>query len=307
MNLKVFGVLLGNLIVVWGANLLLASKFWGQARTISIKWAKELFKFGSPLVFSMVGWLILNSADRYFLAYYRDLSEVGLYSLGYKVGLAVQVAVITPFQLAWGPYMLNQAARGHGQETHDYARIFTYLLLGFSFVGMGMLIFSPEIVRVLGSGKFPQAVKVVPFVILAYLFNGVYYWAGSFFHLTKRTILLSIIDFSMAGLNLLLNWLWIPKWGWWGAAFSTVITIGGVGIISLLVQQRIYPVSLEVGKLVKLFLGVLLVLLLFVFTPQLPSLALACPAARRTHHRRFAPTARNRVCLPLSRKPLPCP
>ena len=265
LRLGVQGVLLGNLIAVWSVNLWLVARFWRRGRTISWQWAGKLLRFGSPLVFSMLGWLILNSADRYFLAYYRDLSEVGIYGLGYKVGLLVQMAVIAPFQLAWGPFVFAQSASTREHARRDFSRVFTYLVSILGFVSLTVLLFSAEIVDFLGAGKFTQAVQVVPYVLLAYLFNGIYYWAGNLLHLVKRTALLSVLVFSMAVLNLLLNWAWVPTRGWNGAALSTLVTIGGAGLLTLLVGQRLYPVPLQRVRLVKLAFGMTLIVAIVTF------------------------------------------
>jgi O-antigen/teichoic acid export membrane protein len=267
LDLGLVGVLLGNLIVMWGTNLWMAMRFWRQGRTLSRHWARRLLRFGFPLVFSMIGWLILNSADRYFLAYYRELSEVGLYSLGYKTGLIVQMGVIVPFQLAWGPFVFNQYAAREELATEDFSRVFTYLMLAMSIVGLGIFLFAAEFTRILGSGKLDEAAEVVPYVLLAYLFNGIYYWAGSFFNLKKRNASLSAIVFSMAGLNLLLNWAWIPEWGWIGAARATLVTIGGTGLLTLFFGELFYRVPLQWGRLVKLLLGVVIVVSAYHFIP----------------------------------------
>lgn len=269
LNMKLSGVLLGNILVIWCTNLWVASVFWRRGFRISRRWASTLFNFGFPLVFSMAGWLLLNSADRYFLAYYRDLTEVGLYSLGYRAGMIVQIGVVTPFQLAWGPFVFSQVAKNKDIATQNFSRVFTYLILIFCFVGLGLVVFSKPIIQILGSGKFQEASSVIPYVVLAYLFNGVYYWAASFFHLMNKNKQLSAIVFLMAGVNLLLNWLWIPELGWVGAAWSTVITIGATGLITLIVGEYYYPMPLEGSRLIKILIGTMIGTLIYYFI-QIP-------------------------------------
>jgi O-antigen/teichoic acid export membrane protein len=267
LKLGLPGVLWGNIIVTWAINLWGIGKFYRYKRTISLQWAGRLFRFGAPLVFSMIGWFILNSADRYFLAYYRDLSEVGVYGLGYKVGLIAQMVVISPFQLAWGPFVFARFAADERNLTQDFSKFFTYLLVTFILVGLGLTLFSREIVAVLGSGKFKLSVRVVPYVLLAYLFNGIYYWAASLFYLRDRTGLLGAIVFGMAVLNLLLNWMLVPSQGWFGAALATVVTVGGVGILALLVGQLLYRVPLQIGRLTKIAVSTSVILIVYFFSP----------------------------------------
>jgi O-antigen/teichoic acid export membrane protein len=261
LNFKVAGVLYGNLAVVWGINLIAFIKFFGRDRSLSFVWMKKLFGFGFPLLFGIISWMILNSADRYFLAYYRDLSEVAVYGLGYKVGLIAQIAVVTPFQLAWAPFMFTKSASSTENVREEFSRFFTYLLTGFCFVGMGIFLFSKEIINLFGSGKYSQGSEVIPFVLIAYLFSGVFYWAGSFLNLTKKTFVYSIILILMAALNLFLDWLWIPTYGWHGAAWATVITIGGAGMLTLIAGEFAYPIRLEKARILKLLIVVGIIVL----------------------------------------------
>lgn len=252
LNLKVAGVLYGNLAVVWGINLIAFIKFFSRDQSLSFEWTKKLFSFGFPLLFGIISWLIMNSADRFFLAHYRDLSEVAVYGLGYKVGLIAQIAVVTPFQLAWAPYMFRKSALSTENVREEFSRIFTYLVTGFSLVGLGIFLFSREIIFLFGSGKYPQAAEVIPYILVSYIFTGVFYWGGSFLNLTKKTIMSSIILVAMAAINLLLDWLWIPYFGWQGAAWGTMLSVGGAGLLTLIAGERAYPVKLETVRLLKL-------------------------------------------------------
>jgi len=215
---------------------------------------KTLLGFGFPLVFSMFGWLIINSSDRYFLAYFHDLAEVGTYALGFKIGLIAQMAVVTPFQLAWGPYMFSMHKSLKDNAKTSFSQIFTYLLTAFCFIGLGVYLFSGTLIEIFGSGKYPEATKVVPYVLFAYLFTGIYYWAANFLHLKNKTSLISLIVFGMAAINLLLNWLLIPTLGWRGAAWATLISVSGTGMLTLIAAQFVYPIKFEHQRLMKLSL-----------------------------------------------------
>ncbi|MCL4267169.1 MAG: oligosaccharide flippase family protein [Anaerolineae bacterium] len=261
------GILLGNIISVWMINAWSSFRFWTHGLTISLHWLKVLLGFGLPLVVTRFSWLILNSADRYFLAYYRDLSEVGIYSLGYKAGLIIMIIVIVPFQMAWGPFVFSRFASDREEAKKDFSRVFTYLVSVLSFASLGLFLFAPEIVSFLGAGKFDDAIFVMPFVLFAYFFNAIYYWAGNLFHLEKKTIILSVIAVGMAALNLCLNWIVVPIWGWWGAATVTIITVGGMGLITLLLSRRICPVNLESRRLAKIMVVMFLLVVSYYLLP----------------------------------------
>jgi O-antigen/teichoic acid export membrane protein len=72
----------------------------------SLDWIKKILSYGFPLIGTGIAIWILNSTDRYFLAYFADLSAVGIYAVGAK--LASLVAIIGgALQMAWGPYALD--------------------------------------------------------------------------------------------------------------------------------------------------------------------------------------------------------
>ena len=62
---------------------------------------KPLLAFGLVVIPAALGGWVMEMSDRYFLGFFGNLSEVGIYSLGYKFGKLVQIAIVWPFQLAW--------------------------------------------------------------------------------------------------------------------------------------------------------------------------------------------------------------
>ena len=264
----VVGVVLGNLIVTWMLNLYFSLKFFHIGFSISWDWAEKFLRFGMPLVFGGFGLFILNSADRYFLAYYRDMAEVGLYGLGYKAGSIVQIAVISPFTLGWGPYVFSRFEAVQENAKQEFGRMFTYIMFIFCLFSIATLSFSSEIIAFLGSGKYAEAVQVMPYVLFAYLFYGIYFYSSVFFHLKKRTALLSSIITAMAALNLLLNWLWIPRMGWKGAALSTVVSIAGTGLITLFGATKLYPIIFDKLRLFKLGISTVIPVIIFYSFPE---------------------------------------
>lgn len=264
LNMGVQGVLWGNLIPLWAVNLLVAARFWRRSWRLSWRWARTLLEFGLPFILAGFGWLILNSSDRYFLAYYRDLAEVGMYGLGYRAGYIMQIAIVLPFNLAWAPFVFSRYTENKEKALQDFSRVLTYILSVFSIFGLTLFLFAPELVGFLGSGKFAGAASVVPFVLLSSVFSGIYYWSAAFYHLKKKTGLLSVIVIAMAVMNLLLNWLLIPRWGWLGAGIATVTSISSTGLVTMAIGVRFYSVTLQRTRLAKLLISTGIIALLSV-------------------------------------------
>lgn len=254
MNLGIKGIIVGNIISAWALGFYTIINIFGRKNTISISWGRKMLKFGTPLVLSMIGLFILNSADRYILAYYRGMTEVGIYGLGYKVGLLVSIGIITPFQLAWPNFVFEQEESQNVMRYHNYGRILIALLGLICTLSLLAMMFAREIIIFIGTEKFIEASLVVPYVVLAYIFYAIYYYYGAFFLLKEKTVQLSLITLPMALINILLNLAWIPKYGWMGAAWSTLITVCGLGLAVAVYGKKIFPHNIQYNKVMLLLI-----------------------------------------------------
>ncbi len=95
--------------------------------------ARAVFSFGFPLTFAACGWFVLLSSDRYFLAYFSGMHQVGIYSLGCKLTIFLLVLVVWPFELTYGPFVF--ANMDHEEMKIMMSRLLTYLVLALIVVG----------------------------------------------------------------------------------------------------------------------------------------------------------------------------
>jgi O-antigen/teichoic acid export membrane protein len=220
---------------------------------------KTMLKFGLPLVPAALAGTALMAADRYFIQHYRTLDEVGLYELGYRFGMVMGLAVAA-VQMAWPPVMYAAAKRDNAREF--YALFLTYFFFGLCFVGLGLVLFSPDIIHAMGWGG---AARVVPWIVASYVFWGIQAVTNVGVSLKKKTHHLAIVTVAAAVFNLLLNRLLIPTHGITGAAAATLISYGIIGLGGAAVSLRLYPIRYEYGRFLKI--AVVTVLLSLVTFP----------------------------------------
>jgi O-antigen/teichoic acid export membrane protein len=193
---------------------------------------------------------VMDVSDRYLLRLFRDLDEVAQYGVGYKFGMAVQLLVTWPFQLAW-PAIAFGISREEGHE-RTYARVLTYLLLLLTFVVLVFVAASTSVLPLVIGRKYAAACGVVPVVAAAYALSALQYCVSPGIHVGGRTRALSAIGVAAAVSNLALGLLMIPSLGMTGAAWATVgaygLALGG----SLWLAQRSHPVRYEHGRLLRI-------------------------------------------------------
>jgi len=145
----------------------------------------QMLSFGLPLIFSNVALFVLNFSDRFFLQHLQSLQVVGVYAVGYKFGYMLNYLVVQPFFIMWQSRMY--AIRTQPEHASIYRQLFSMYSLGMVYLGLGMSLFSPEMIRLMVEPKFAASQDVIPVVVLAYIFYGISYYAQLGIFLTEKT------------------------------------------------------------------------------------------------------------------------
>ncbi len=108
----------------------------GLGRPFPFRWAtaKDLVRFGLPMVPSFAAVFVLLQGNRYVLSWFRDLESVGVYAVGVQLGMALGLAV-TPFSTAWTPYFLTFRDRP-AEAARAFSRVATYYVLGIGSLAL---------------------------------------------------------------------------------------------------------------------------------------------------------------------------
>jgi O-antigen/teichoic acid export membrane protein len=209
--------------------------------------ARNMLSFGVPQVPNVLAIWVLQLSDRYLLAQMRSLDETARYAVAYSLGLAVSIVIVAPFSLAWPTTMYAVAKSADARQ--QFRLIFTasgllFLFLAFTFSITGVLL-----LNLLFPSAYHSAAVVIPLVSESMAFYGMYILLTVGIGLTRKTWLASALTLGAAITNVLLNFLLIPKFGAFGAATSTLVAYLGLMAAAYVVNQRLYPVDLPVGRL----------------------------------------------------------
>ena len=218
---------------------------------IRFRWSalRPMALFGIPLVPMTLSHMALNQIDRFMIQHYQGLEAVGLYTVGYKVGMVVAL-LCNAFQMAWIPAMYTIARRPDAGET--YARVLRYLLVLLACCAAGFSLFAREIIRLITVEPFFQTHEIIPVVTWSYVFMGIYFATSIGASLTGKTYLQSLTMIGAALLNIGLNLWMIPAWGIQGAAWATLIAFAAMALAQLAISVRLYPVPYEYARLARI-------------------------------------------------------
>lgn len=214
--------------------------------TFSVPALRNMLRYSAPLVPGNLASLVMTSADRYFLQHYASTSEVGLYSLGYKIGLVMNM-IIQAVQLAWPAQMFEIMKEPDAER--KFSRIFTIYIVGLGFISLGFSVLARELLVVMTTPEFYSASTIIPMVLLSYLFYGARFMTNMGLVRENKLKYASLVIFGTAVLNLGLNFWLIPRYGMLGAAWATFISYAVLLLAHMYVNARFWPISYEYKRI----------------------------------------------------------
>jgi len=214
---------------------------------------KELIYFSVPYIPAGIAANIVQIIDRPILKYLTDDKTVGIYTANYKLGIFMML-IVSMFEFAWRPFFLNNAKDPDAKKL--FSKILTVFVAFASVVFLFLTVFIDNIVKMdlpFGSHLIGDAywsgLEIVPVILFGYLFYGMYVNFMAGIYIEKKTKYLPLITGLGAAINVISNFILIPKLSFMGAAISTLISyfvmMAGIYIVS----QKFYKVNYEYKKI----------------------------------------------------------
>jgi O-antigen/teichoic acid export membrane protein len=224
---------------------------------LKIKWHfnfelwKRMMRYGLPILVAGIAFAINEQFDKILLGKLlpADIadSEVGVYSACYKLGLFM-VLFRTAYTLGIEPFFFSHADKENASQT--YATVTKYFVIFGSFILLSVIVFA-DILKVLmiRDESYWEAMKVVPLIILANFFLGIYTNLSVWYKLIDKTHIGAYISIIGAAITLLLNFLLIPKFSYYGSAIATIAAYGSMMLISYVMGNKYYPIPYDKKKI----------------------------------------------------------
>lgn len=242
------------------ANALYIPLLWREISTFRFRLYLErlrpMFRYAYPLMIMGLAGVVNEVIDRILLKHYlpeglypglSNQAVVGIYSACYKLSIFMSLA-IQAFRYAAEPFFFSQAQDKNSPATFALVMRGFVLTCALLFVGVSANL---ELFALLFLNKeeYWLGLPVVPVLLLANLFLGVYYNLTVWFKLTDRTHYGTYIGVGGAVITLVLNLLLIPVLGFMGSALATLACYFSMALASYLLGNRFYPIPYPVGAL----------------------------------------------------------
>lgn len=214
---------------------------------------KQMLQYGWPILFAGLAFGINEHLDKILLSEWLDpataKAAVGAYSACYKIGLFM-VLFRTAYTLGIEPFFFSQAGNVNAQQT--YATITKYFVILGSLILLVVVVFA-DVVKffLVRQPEYWEAMKIVPLIIIANFFLGIYTSLSVWYKLIDKTIIGAYISAIGAIITLSLNYILIVKFNlsYLGSAIATICAYGSMMVISYLLGRDKYPIPFEMKKI----------------------------------------------------------
>lgn len=241
--------------VVFSFAILSIILLWKDVKfNINFKKSWPSIKYGINILPHAILGVLMPLADKLIINHYYDLETTGIYNIAFQFG-TIMMMVVFSINTAWSPFFMKTATAKGDDAKPIFSRLTTYYMAAILFLALGLSLFSKEMVSLMTARDYHEAYKAVPVFVFKYVFAGMYFMSIVPLYYVKRAVkYIPLITYSAGIINLGLNFLLIPKFGIFGAAWASFAYNFVNFTLTQFAAQKFYKIKYEVRRILILFL-----------------------------------------------------
>lgn len=222
-----------------------------KAGTFDKKLWREMLAYALPIMVIGFAGMVNETLDRLIISYTyptveEGLAANGIYSANYKISI-IMTLFIQAFRYAAEPFFFNHAKQSDKRTI--YAQVMNYFVAVCCFVFLVVALYL-DIFKHFINYRYWEGLHVVPILLVANIFLGIYYNLSIWYKLSDQTSKGAAISIIGAVITILLNLLLVPKFGYTGAAWATLICYLCMVVICYVQGKRYYPIPYQLIRVV---------------------------------------------------------
>ncbi|HQW70142.1 MAG TPA: polysaccharide biosynthesis C-terminal domain-containing protein [Flavobacterium sp.] len=250
-NFQIGYIFVANLVASLATFVVLSPDYLRLKWKLDFQLWKKMMFYGFPILIAGIAFAVNEHLDKIILEFLLPKNigkaEVGAYSACYKLGLFM-VLFATAFRLGIEPFFFSHAKNENAKQT--YAIITKFFVIFGSLILLGVIVFADLLKQIMIKDEsYWEAMKVVPLIILANFFLGIYNNLSVWYKLTDKTKIGAYISIIGAVLTLFLNFLLIPKYSYMGSAIGTIVAYGSMMTISYFLGKKYYSIPYDMKRI----------------------------------------------------------
>lgn len=238
MSRKLMGRILGAAIPTILIGVVLYLWFLYKGKKIKVIYWKYALPICLPYIPHLLSLTLLYSMDKVMITRWCGAEQNALYSLAYTCGMIVTL-LLTSMNSAYAPWIGEKLAKKDYKDIFRWSKPYINLFFMFSILIMAV---SPEILLILGGKAYMGAIYAMPPVTVGCVMKFLYTMFVNVEQFEKKTIGMAIASVTATVINFILNSIFIPKYGFIAAAYTTLF---GYFVLLLIHMFLVYKMGLN--------------------------------------------------------------
>ena len=214
---------------------------------------REMIAYSAPLLVLGVAGILNQTVNTLLFPYlYADkataMAELGIYNANYKIAI-VMVMFIQAFRFAYEPFIFAQSREKGEDRNTAYRQAMTWFVIAAMFIFIGVVFFLPVLKYFISPAYF-SGLKVVPVIMMAEFFFGIFFNLSLWYKLTDRTAWGTWFTLLGLAVTVRLNFLLVPRMGFMGCAVAALCCYAVMMLASYFTGRVKYPIDYDVRRIV---------------------------------------------------------
>lgn len=215
-------------------------------------WAKKMLKYGFPLIWAGIASWFYISSDRYFLLHYKNLQEIGYYSIGATFSqpiLLINMAVQMSFGILFYSEYNKETDPLKQQSKKLIKDVFSLFIFVTVIVASFLSIFGADIINVITTPEYILGALAIPLLTFSAIFDQAFQITALGITIKEKTWYFTLIIVITALFNVGVNFYFIPKYGFVGAGIATLLSYILYWSLAYILSQKFFKVNHNLFKL----------------------------------------------------------
>tara|TARA_B100001287_G_scaffold70393_1_gene58039 strand:- start:47116 stop:48633 length:1518 start_codon:yes stop_codon:yes gene_type:complete len=232
---------------------------------------KTMLRYASPMLLVGLAYVINETLDRAMLksilynqylkngdanssneALKMALAQNGIYGANYKITMIISM-FIQAFRYASEPFFFKDQINKNSKE--NLSKVMNYFVIVLIFTFLVITMYLHVFKYFIPNPKYWIGLKVVPILLAANICLGIYTSLSIWYKLSEKTIFGSLISITGVIITMVINFLFIPKYGYLASAYATLACYGSMMLLSYFLGQYFYPVKYKIWKFLIYFVS----------------------------------------------------
>ncbi|MBR6525973.1 MAG: polysaccharide biosynthesis C-terminal domain-containing protein [Clostridia bacterium] len=206
---------------------------------------KDMLRYSAPLILNSISWGLTHVVDKVMLEQYADSASVGLYSAASKIPSLLSV-VLSVFSSAWTLSVVRDYEAE--KDIAFYKSIFDLQHVGCVFCAAGILLVNNRVFPWILGDSFAESTVYVPTLLIGTVFLSYTNYFSSIFSAMKQSKLIMYSALIGCAVNVVFNYMLIPKIGIHGACIATAFSYVVIAVMRTFFCEKHFSIGIGYGK-----------------------------------------------------------